>query len=228
MVAHRSESGPAPLRSALLAGASGLVGRALLARLLADERYGRVHVLLRRPVELTAHRRAVRHTVDFGRLPRLPHVDDAFIALGTTMRAVGSQAEFRRVDLDAVIATARAARAAGASRLGVVSAVGADPASRVFYLRVKGEMERAVATLGYASVVIARPSLLLGERAALGQPSRFVEGLAQRLLGPVSGWLPRSLRPIAAHEVARALHEAVCDAPAGVTLLPSEQMHRRR
>ena len=102
------------------------------------------------------------------------------------------EAAFRAVDFDAVVATARAARAAGATRLALVSALGADAASRVFYNRVKGETEAAVAGLGYASVAIARPSLLLGDREALGQPARPMEALAMRFSRPL-GWLvPRA------------------------------------
>jgi len=215
-------------RQALLAGASGLVGRALLARLLADPRYQRVHALQRRPSGLPTHPRLVVHTVDYQRLPRLPAVDDAYIALGTTIRDAGSRQALRQVDFDAVLATARAARAAGANRLLVVSALGADPRSVAHYSRVKGEMEAAVAALGYASVVVARPSLLLGDRAALRQSSRPGERLAQRLLAPVAALLPSAIRPIRADEVARALHEAAWHSTPGLRVLTSAQMSSRR
>jgi len=198
-----------PPRRALLAGASGLVGRALLSRLLQSPHYDRVLALLRRSVpDLPPQPKLDTRVVDFDRLPALPPLDDAFIALGTTIEAAGSQAAFRRVDFDAVVGTARAARAAGATRLLVVSALGADAGSRLFYSRVKGEMEQAVAALGFERVVIARPSLLLGDRAALGQPPRRGEDWAARLLQPVARWLPRRLRPIRAEDVARALLQA--------------------
>jgi uncharacterized protein YbjT (DUF2867 family) len=119
---------------------------------------------------------------------------------------------------------ARAAREAGATRLGVVSALGADAASSVFYNRVKGEMEAALATLGYASVTIARPSLLLGDRAALGQPIRRVEAWAMRLAPPIMGLVPRSMRPIRAADVAAALVDSVRAAEPGVRILASAQM----
>ncbi len=216
-------------RTALLAGATGLVGRALLARLLESTRYAHVHALLRRAApDLPGHPKLHAHEVEFARLPRLPHIDDVFIALGTTIKAAGSEAAFRRVDFDAVLAMAQAARAAGAGRLLVVSALGADPGSRVFYNRVKGEMERAVAGLGYESVVIARPSLLLGDRAALGQSARAAEERVTRLLRPLRGWLPRSVRPIDADAVARALLHAAAHAEAGVTILRSGDMQSKR
>ena len=216
---------PGDSRSALLAGASGLVGRSLLALLLASPRYRGVHALLRRPVpDLPAHPKLTVTVVDFEHLPALPPVDDVFIALGTTIKAAGSQAAFRRVDFDAVLNTARAGRVAGAKRLLVVSARGADATSRVFYNRVKGEMQRAVVELGYDCVVIAQPSLLLGDRAALGQPLRAGEAWAARLLRPALHWVPRGVRPIAADAVARALLRAAFEAEPGVTVLGSGQM----
>jgi uncharacterized protein YbjT (DUF2867 family) len=132
------------------------------------------------------------------------------------------------VDLDFVVATARAARAAGATRLAVVSALGADASSRILYNRVKGEMEAAVAALGYASVVIARPSLLLGNRAALGQPVRRAEAWAERIAGPVRWLIPRGVRPIHARTVAGAMLAAVVEAKPGVTVLASGAMQRHR
>jgi uncharacterized protein YbjT (DUF2867 family) len=212
-------------RVALLAGASGLVGRALLALLLDSPRYRRVHALLRRPVpDLPAHAKLQAPIVDFDRLPPLPAVDDVFIALGTTIRVAGSQAAFRRVDFDAVVQVARAGRAAGATCLLVVSALGADAGSRVFYNRVKGEMEQAVAALGYERVVVARPSLLAGERESLGQRPRAGERWALRLLRPLAPWLPSSVRPIDADTVARAMLRAAAAAGGGITVLESARM----
>ena len=212
-------------RIALLAGATGLVGHALLPLLLSGKRYRRVHALLRRAApQVQAGRKLQVHQVDFARLPALAAVDDAYIALGTTIKAAGSEAAFRRVDFDFVVNTARAARAAGATRLAVVSALGADASSRVFYNRVKGEMEAAVAQLGYESIVIARPSLLLGDRAALGQPVRKAEVWGVRLLGPLSLIVPRGLRPIHARAVAGALLTATLAAKPGVRILKSGAM----
>jgi uncharacterized protein YbjT (DUF2867 family) len=213
-------------RTALLAGATGLVGAALLALLRDSARYRHTHVLLRRPLPgLSADARVTPHIVDFAHLPDpLPAVDDVFIALGTTIKVAGSEAAFRRVDLDHVVATARAARAAGAHRLAIVSALGADSRSRVFYNRVKGDMQAAVAQLGYDSIVFAQPSLLIGDRAALGQPTRTGEVWAARLLTPVIGLLPRGLRPIRASAVASALIAATLAAPPGVRILSSGDM----
>ena len=223
-----AEKTPIDSRSALLAGASGLVGRALLSLLLDSPRYRRVQVLLRRTVpDLPEHPGLAVAVVDFAALPPCPPVDDVFIALGTTIRAAGSQEAFRRVDFDAVIATARAGRASGAKRLLVVSALGADAASPIFYNRVKGEMQQAIVALGYESVVIVQPSLLLGDRAALGQPKRTGEEFAQRLLRPLSRWLPTRVRPIRAQDVAGAMLRAALEASPGVTILGSGEMQPR-
>jgi len=212
-------------RIALLAGTSGLVGRALLPLLLASPHVAHVHGLLRRPVPgLPTQAKLQLHVVDFTHLPALPHVDDVFIALGTTIKTAGSQAAFRRIDFDAVVDTARAARAAGATRLYIVSALGADANSRVFYNRVKGEMQAAVALLGYDSVILAQPSLLIGDRAVLGQPVRPAERLAGGLLRPLLRWIPRSARPIPAADVAAALMRASLHPSPGVRVLSSAQM----
>ena len=216
------------LRNALLAGTTGLIGRALLTLLLESPNYASVHALLRRSVgDLPAHPKLHVGVVDFERLPALPAVDDVFIALGTTIKVAGSEAAFRRVDFDAVLATTRLARTAGARRVIVVSALGADADSKVFYNRVKGEMERAVAALGYESVVFARPSLLVGDRAALGQPVRAGERWALRLLRPVLGIVPAGVRPIDAGDVARAMLRSAIDAAPGLRILDSAQMQPR-
>ena len=216
-------------RTALLAGATGLVGRALLRLLLASERYSTLHVLLRRtPPDIEASAKLKIHQVDFTRLPAtFPAVDDAFIALGTTIKIAGSEAAFRQVDFDFVVNIARAARAAGATRLAVVSALGADPTSRIFYNRVKGEMEIAVMQIGYESVVIAQPSMLLGDRATLGQPPRSSEIWAARLLAPLGWIMPKGVRPIPARAVASALLAAILDAKPGVRVLKSGAMQGR-
>jgi uncharacterized protein YbjT (DUF2867 family) len=213
-------------KQALLAGATGLVGRELAEQLSASEEYEAVHLLLRRAApELDSIPKLVTHVVSFDDLPSLPAVDDAYIALGTTIKVAGSEAAFRRVDYDYVLAVARSARASGARRLGIVSALGADAKSRVFYNRVKGEMQLAVAELGYDSVVIAQPSLLMGDREALGQATRRGEVWARRLLGPVSGLVPAGIRPVLASAVAAALLRGVVAAPPGVSLIENRAMH---
>ena len=213
---------PTPSRIALLAGSTGLIGRALLPMLLASPRYAQVHALQRRAApDLPTNPKLQVQVVDFQSLPALPKVDDVFIALGTTIKVAGSQAAFRQVDFDAVVNTARAARAAGASRLAVVSSLGADAKSRVFYSRVKGEMQEAIATLGFDSIVIVQPSLLVGDRTALGQPVRAGEVWGARQLG----WLPRGVRPISAARVAEGMLRALASPVPGTQVLRSGDLH---
>lgn len=195
---------PAASRTALLAGATGLVGRELLQGLLADDSVAAVHTLGRRAPAIT-HPKLTAHVVDFAALPALPPCDEAYLALGTTIKAAGSQLAFRAIDHDANLAIAQAARAAGARRLGLVSAMGADPRSSIFYSRVKGEVEEAIAALGYEGVVFARPSMLAGDRETLGQPVRGGEQLALQISRWLRPLIPRNYRSIFARDVARAL-----------------------
>src|SRR5271156_2540161 len=145
-------------KTVALAGATGLVGRSILEGLLANPSVRSVYVLARRRPRV-ADARITCHIVDFASLQPLPPVDEVYLALGTTIKVAGSQAAFRAVDFDANLAVARAALASGARRCGLVSAMGADAKSRVFYNRVKGELEEALAQLPFEGLVIARPSL---------------------------------------------------------------------
>lgn len=221
----RATGAAAATRTAVVVGASGLVGGAILDVLLADEAVTAVHAPGRRPLA-RRHARLTSSVIDLLAPGPLPHADEAYIALGTTIAVAGSQAAFRAVDHDAVLTMARAARSAGITRLGVVSALGADPASRVFYNRVKGEMERDVAALGLAVTVFARPSLLDGDRGALAQPARPGERWSLALLRPFGGLVPAAVRPIAAADVARGLIRAVRQRPAGVHIVPSAELRR--
>lgn len=209
-------------RRVLLAGATGLVGGELLRGLLADDTVAGVHVLARRVLQV-AHPKLQVQVVDFTALPPLPPLDEAYLALGTTIKVAGSQAAFRAVDFDANLAVARAALAAGVRRLGIVSAMGADAQSRVFYNRVKGELEEALRALGFDGLVIARPSLLLGDRGALGQPARAGEHVGSLLAGVLRPLIPARYRPIQALDVARALLAHVPQAT-GEVVLSSDAM----
>ena len=207
-----------PTRTALIAGATGLVGREILSRLLADPEVSAVHALARRDPGLS-HPKLTVHTVDFAALPALPRVDEGYLALGTTIKVAGSQAAFRKVDFDANLAVASALRAAGCARLGLVSAMGAHALSTLCYNRVKGELEDALAQLDFHTLAIARPSFLTGDRESLGQPERSGEKLAlrvSRLLAPV---IPKNYASIRAADVAAALIAGVRSGPGRHTLL---------
>ncbi|WP_194725734.1 NAD(P)H-binding protein [Noviherbaspirillum malthae] len=211
-------------RSVVLAGATGLVGREILSGLLADASIGTVHALVRRPLELQ-HPKLTTHVVSFSALPRLPAVDEAYLALGTTIKVAGSQAAFRAVDFDANLAVAQAAWEAGARCVGLVSAMGANTHSSIFYNRVKEELEEALKLLRFDALVIARPSLLTGKREALGQPPRAGEKLGMVAGSLLRPFIPVNYRPIAATDVARAILKRVPTAQ-GVEVLLSGAMQR--
>lgn len=212
------------MKTAWIAGASGLVGSNLMSLLLDDSEFGAVISLGRKPLEL-ASPKLVQRTVDFRALDAtgLAAPEVAFCALGTTISKAGSQQAFRAVDHDAVLEFAKAALSAGARCFAVVSSLGADPRSRIFYNRVKGETEADLRALGFASLIIAQPSLLLGDRA---EPRP-----AERALIVVSRWLgfalkPFAARPIEARVVARALLATVHDSELGPRVLPSGELQR--
>lgn len=207
-----------------MAGATGLVGREILQGLLADDAVAAVHAVGRRPPPVR-HPKLHHLSVDFDDFFALPSVDEVYLALGTTIKAAGSQEAFRAVDYRANLAVARAARAEGASRVGLVSAMGASARSPVFYNRVKGELEEALDHLGFDGIVIARPSFLNGDREALGQPPRAGEKVALRISSLLRPLIPANLRSIDATAVAQALLKHVPSAK-GKHVLLSGQMQR--
>lgn len=189
--------------NAIIAGATGLTGGALLAKLVAAKHYSNIYTLARRQRESIArsHHPLV---VDFSSLGVLPDCDEAFCCLGTTIKKAGSQAAFRTVDFDYVLNFANAAKAAGAKTFCVVSALGANPDSAVFYNRVKGEMEQALTKIGFDSLHIFQPSLLLGDRAESRLGERIGIG-AFAAIAPLLIGRARKYRPIAADDVAEAM-----------------------
>ncbi len=205
---------------ALVAGATGLVGQALVRLLAGDPAWSEVRALVRRalPAGLSGPT-VVPITVDYTKLdppPAWTAADHVFCALGTTIRQAGSQEAFRQVDLDFPVALARAALARGARHFLLVSAVGASAESRVFYNRVKGEVEDAILGLGFRSVTIARPSLLLGQREA----TRLGEQIG-KVLGVLA---PPRWKPVEATSVARALVEAARRDLPGIRMLENQEL----
>ncbi|MGH7519844.1 MAG: oxidoreductase, partial [Gemmatimonadales bacterium] len=163
------------------------------------------------------HDKLEQRLVDLGAIETsadLPHADDVFCCLGTTIKQAGSQQAFRRVDYDFVDGLARAGVRVGATQFLLVSAIGADPESRVFYSRVKGEAEAAVRKLPYRALQIFRPSLLLGERAQFRLGERIAMVGAPLLQLFLVSRL-RRYRPIQASDVARAMVRVARDAPRG-------------
>lgn len=186
-------------RTAVIAGASGLVGSHLLAALLADGHWDRVVSVGRRQIDV-ADPRLEQLVVPFPEIGDLPAADDVFCCLGTTIKKAGSQEAFRAVDHDAVVALAASAQRAGAIQFLHVTALGSSPSSRVFYNRVKGETERDVAASGIPTTIAFRPSMIDGERTEARSAEQF--GLvAMRAVGPLLG----KFRPNRASDIAAAM-----------------------
>jgi uncharacterized protein YbjT (DUF2867 family) len=209
-------------RSAILIGATGLVGGHCLRLLLHEESYGQVITLGRRSLNLE-HPKLEQHTLDFERLAdnaNLIKAQDVFCCLGTTIRKAGSQEAFRRVDFTYQYEVAKIAAENGAEQLLLVSSLGASPRARVFYSRVKGELEAAVSELPFRSVNILRPSLLLGEREEFRLGERVAEGLLHYTSFLLSGPL-KKYRPVRARTVAGAMVLVAKEDRRGVHLIES-------
>ncbi len=212
-------------RVALVASATGLVGQTVLTLLLADTRYSTVHVVGRRAPDVQ-HPKMVSHISASLTDWLCPAVDDVFIALGTTLQVAGSKAAFKAIDGGAVVAIASVAKAAGATRLAVVSAMGASTQSGIFYNQVKGEMEAAISQLGFETLVIARPSLLAGDREALKQPERVAEKLALGAFKWLNPLIPANYRSVDASSVAQAMVTKLQTAGGGKHMLLPGDMQK--
>lgn len=194
------------VRNALIAGASGLVGGHLLSLLLKSERYSQVISIGRHELPLI-HPKLDQKVVNFDKLKSHAAdlaVDDVFCCLGTTIKKAGSKESFYKVDHTYVVQLAQLAAQQGASQFLVISAMGADAGSMIFYNKVKGEMERDVRQQPYSSVHIFRPSLLLGDR----EEQRTGEEFASKVMKPLSNLMIGPLekyKPIEAETVARAM-----------------------
>lgn len=204
-------------RVALLAGASGLTGGYALEALLGAPDVGRVLAVSRRPLG-REHPRLANRIVQFERIEsqlKGTTCDVALCCLGTTLRKAGSQERFRAVDVDCVLAFARAARAAGARRFVVMSSVGANPTARNFYLRTKGDMEEEVEGVGFDSLDILQPSMLLSWRGEM-RPLELISGALMRLANPLLGGKYAPYRGISAPTVGAAMLGATRSGRRGV------------
>jgi uncharacterized protein YbjT (DUF2867 family) len=216
------------VKVALLAGATGLVGGQCLEQLLETPDYGRVIALTRRPLAIR-HAKLDQRIIDFDQLGRegtdFPTADDVFCCLGTTMKRAGSEAAFRQVDFVYVVSLAGQALARGAKQFLLVSSLGANAKSPIFYSRVKGEAEAAIAALSFEGRQIFRPSILTGERAEHRPGERagiaVMRGMSFAMIGPL-----RKYRPIAARTVARAMIRVARQAPRGVNIFASNDIER--
>jgi uncharacterized protein YbjT (DUF2867 family) len=191
---------------ALLAGASGFVGNLALDVLLDSPDFSRVYAVTRRPLG-REHPRLANRIVQFEQIEsQLKGLtcQVALCSLGTTIRQAGSQQAFREVDVDTVLAFARTAKAAQVQRFVLVSSVGADPGSKNFYLRTKGEVEQELATFGFPSLDILQPSLLLGWRGEI-RPLELAASIVMPLVNPFLVGKREPYRGIPARTVAAAM-----------------------
>jgi uncharacterized protein YbjT (DUF2867 family) len=203
----------------LLVGATGLVGQSVLQQALAHSSVQQVVAPTRRP--LAPHAKLINPVVDFGHLPDSADwwsVDAVICALGTTIKVAGSQDAFYAVDHDAPLRVGQLAREHGARAYALNSALGADPASRVFYSRTKGELERDLQALGYPSLTFVRPGLIGGVRV---EP-RMAEQWAVKLSEFLRPLLPARYRVVPAERIAHHLLQAALAEKPGVQVVMSE------
>jgi len=209
------------MKTALIAGATGLVGSHLLPLLLSGDRYEKVIAITRKP--LPEHPRLEQVTIDMSDPSAYTtfKADDVYCCLGTTIAVAGSKENFRKVDFVYPSVMARALLSHGANQYMLVSALGANKASAIFYNRIKGEVEEAVQAAGYRTVHIFRPSLLLGDRVE----KRSGEDAA-KVFYKIFGWLiPKKYKGIEGIKVAKAMYTCASREQTGSHIHDSGELH---
>jgi uncharacterized protein YbjT (DUF2867 family) len=188
------------VKTALIAGGTGLIGSQLLRLLLDDDRYSTVVALTRN--EMQSHPKLIQHRIDGAiQLDTTSWIDDVFCCLGTTMAKAGSKEKFYQVDFTFPYELGRQSLERGAQQFLIVTALGANRNSGIYYNRVKGEIEEAVAALGFRSLHIFRPSLLLGKRTE----ERAGEDAAKVFYKAFGFLIPKKFKAIDSARVARAM-----------------------
>jgi uncharacterized protein YbjT (DUF2867 family) len=201
------------MKTALLIGATGLVGNELLKRIIDCDQYGKVVVLTRRTLAVKDEK-LEQHIINFDELEMYEHlfnVDTVFCTLGTTMKKAKSKQQFVKVDFDYPVKAAKFARNKGVRQFFLVTAMGANQSSPFFYNKVKGNVEAAIREMRFPTFYIIRPSLLLGNR----DEGRFGEGVAQSLTkalpflfkGPLQKYKPNQASDVASAMVNLSLKE---------------------
>lgn len=210
------------MKTALVAGASGLVGSALIKRLTDTTEYDQVHILARKELDLV-HPKLVQHIVLFDQLESYNfdfRADDAFCTLGTTISKAGSKNAFILVDRDYVSSFAEMAKAMGVTGFFVVSSMGANPASAIFYNKIKGLMEGDLKKFGFPRLGIFRPSLLLGPR----KEKRAGEKFAGWLMRTLDFMIPPKYKAIDVDSVAKKMIEVALLEENGILVLESDKL----
>jgi uncharacterized protein YbjT (DUF2867 family) len=211
------------MKTCVVAGASGLVGSALTRMLLEDPAYSKVHLLVRKELDLV-HPKLVQHLADFNQLKADLFdfkVDDAYCTLGTTIAIAGSKEAFYKVDHDFVLSFAQLSNQLGATGFFVVSSMGASSSSAIFYNKVKGETEEDLKKSGFPRLGIFRPSLLLGPR----KEKRAGESFASWMMRSLDFMIPAKYKAIHVDMVAKKMVEVALQNPEGIYILESDQLH---
>ena len=212
-------------RKAVIAGATGLIGKELVQLLLSEPEYTSVTLIVRRPTGIT-HPKLHEKVIDFDNLEQADvnlTEADAYCTLGTTIKKAGNNEAFRKVDYTYPLTLGQMAKKQGAKQLLIVTSIGSNSSSRSFYTRVKGEIEESLRGLNLPTLQIFRPSLLLGNR----EEFRFGEGIASSISVVISPLLSGSLRkykPIQARSVAKAMQRAALSGRSGIHIFESDQI----
>ena len=189
------------MKTAIVLGATGLIGKKVTEHLLKNDSYSTVIILVRKPLNIN-HPKLKQHIFNYDAIDNtLLKGDDLFCCLGTTIKTAGSKEAFRKVDLDYVVNVAKASKGNGINHFAVVSAMGANKNSTVFYNQIKGEMEESIKAIGFNSTYIIRPSLLLGDRKEF----RFGELIGKFFMITLSFLIPKKYRAIYDVQVAIAM-----------------------
>jgi uncharacterized protein YbjT (DUF2867 family) len=214
------------MKTAIIAGATGLIGKQLLFNLIESEAYDKIIALVRKEIPFNSPK-LIQIIVDFNNLPLIADdlkADDVFCCLGTTIRKAGSQAAFKKVDYDYCLNLANETYKNESKNFFLVSALGANSSSKIFYNQVKGELEEAISKVGFNSFYIFRPSLLLGNRNEF----RLGEKIMQIIMKPISRLMFGSMKNFAAIEsqqVAKAMYWlAITNNKKGTQIISNKQM----
>lgn len=208
-------------KTALILGASGLTGQHLLDLLLNDPLYAQITIYVRKPVHIS-HPKLVQQIVDFEQLDSSVDATDVFCCLGTTIKKAGSQDAFKQVDLIYPQKIAALQLAAGSQKFLVISAVGADANSSIFYSRTKGQLEVSLTALGYPCLCIFRPSFIMGDRAERRVGEKIGIFIAQ-LISPLLIGPLKKYKPVSALALAKSMQDAAHQFSNGIHVITSDQ-----
>lgn len=212
------------MKTAIVAGASGLIGKELVQKLISSDQYRLIYIISRKKSELV-HEKIRELVIDFETISQLRFdepIDDVFCTLGTTMKQAGSRDNFKKVDYEYVVALANLGKQVGASKFLVISAMGANIKSSVFYNQIKGLTEEALKKIGFNQLMILRPSLLLGERTEM----RMAERLSGFFMRALNFLIPDNYKAIQAAKVADYMLKMALKSTGRISIVQSGEMRR--